>query len=244
MTPRRGRSGFTLLEVVLAVSLALGLLVAMFGFYRHTTRVESAVTEEVERVGAVRAVMRLLTRELRSAFVVRFLGQGLDGAGDRIQLASLTLPSGAVWIEQGMTETSPLPPEHDVQIVGYRLRYVENEEGDLVVAGLERTCQRVLTLRVAEEGEEEEIEVMLVTPHIAFLRLRYWDGSAWAEAWQGNDLPGAVEITLGYRPLPEDTEPEEYPYETHRRVVAIPSAAKDQQGTVIRGLKGPGAFGR
>jgi len=242
MTPRRTRSGFTLLEVVLAVSLALGLLAAMFGFYRHTTRVESAVTEEVERVGAVRAVMRLLTRELRSAYVVRFLGQGLDGAGDRIQLASLTLPSGAVWIEQGVTETSPLPPQRDVQIVGYRLRYVENEEGDLVVAGLERTCQRVLTPREAEE--QEEIAVMLVTPCIKFIRLRYWDGAAWAEVWQGNDLPRAVEIVLGHRPLPEDTEPEEYPYETYRRVVAIPSAARDQQGTVIRGLEGAGAFGR
>ncbi len=242
MTPRRNRAGFTLLEVVLAVSVALGLLTAMFGFYRHTTRVESAVTDEVERVGAVRAVMRLLTRELRSAYVVRFLGQGLEGAGGQIRLASLTLPTGAVWIEQGVTETSPLPPQHDVQIVGYRLRYVENEEGDLIVAGLERTCQRILTPREAEEAEE--IAVMLVTPHIKFLRLRYWDGSAWTETWQGNDLPGAVEIVLGYRPRPEDTEPEEYPYETHRRVVAIPSAATAGEGTVIRGLEGPGAFGR
>jgi len=237
----RPRPGFTLLEVVLAVGLTLGLLVAMFGFYRHTIRVKTVVTTEVERVSAVRAVMQMLTRELRSAFVVRFLGQGLDGAVGRIRVASVTVPSGAVWIEQGVTETSPLPPQHDVQIVGYRLRYVETEEGDLVVVGLQRSCQTVLTARETEEGKE--IDVALVTPHVRFLRLRYWGGAAWDESWQGNDLPSAVEIVLGFDPLPEDVEPADYPYTTYRRVVAIPAADRGQEGTVIRGLERAGGMG-
>jgi type II secretory pathway component PulJ len=241
MIPRRTRPGFTLLEVVLAVTLALGLLTAMFAFYRHTTRVRTAVTDEVERVAAVRAVMRLLTRELRSAFTVRFLGQGLDGAAGSVRLATITLPSGAVWIEQSVTEESRLPPERDVQIVGYRLRYAETEEGDIIVVGLERSCQRILTPREAEEGNQ--IEVSLLTPYVRFLNLQYWNGSAWTVAWQGDDLPQAVQIVLGHQPLPEDVEPEEYPYPTYRRVVTIPAAARGRSGTVIRGLEGAGGMG-
>ncbi len=67
MTTRRAKRAFSLLEVVLAVSLALGLLAAMFGFSQHAVRVRAAVEEEVERVAAFRSVMRLLTEELRSA---------------------------------------------------------------------------------------------------------------------------------------------------------------------------------
>jgi len=241
MTVHRSRPGFTLLEVVLAVGLTLVLLAGLFRFYDHTTRVKTLVTTDVERVSAVRAVMELLTRELRSAQVVRFLAQGVDGAAERLRLATATLPSGAVWIEQGMTETSTLPPEHDVQIVGYRLRYVETEDGDLVVVGLERSCQRLLTARETEEGRQ--IDVALLTPHVRFLRLRYWDGAAWAETWQGDDLPAAVEIVLGFEPLPEDMEAEDYPYTTYRRVVAVPAAAREQEGTVIRGLGETGGMG-
>jgi len=242
MTARHRCRGFSLIEVVLAVTLTVGLLTTMFGFYRHATRVQTLVTTEVERVGAVRAVMQLVTRELRSAFVVRFFGQGLAGSSTSLRVASVTLPSGAVWVEQGISETSRVPPQRDVQMVGYRLRYVEDEEGELVVAGLERTCQTVLTAREADEGQE--IAVMLVTPHVRFLRLRYWDGSAWAESWSGDDLPQAVEIVLGYKPLPEDVEPAEYPYPTHRRVVTIPGAVRSQEGTVIRGLEDMGGTGR
>ena len=240
MTAPRARPGFTLLEVVLAVGLTLGLVIGLFRFYDHATRVKSIVTAEVEQVSAVRSVMQLLTGELRSAHVVRFLGQGIDGGAGRIRMATAVLPSGAVWIEQGMTETSPLPPQHDVRIVGYRLRYVETEEGDLVVAGLERTCQTLLTARETEEGRQ--IDVDLLTPHIRFLRLRYWDGTAWAESWQANDLPAAVEVVLGFEPLPEDVDPVDYPYPTYRRVVAVPAAAGEREGTVIRGFDESGGM--
>ncbi len=240
MTARRARPGFTLLEVVLAVTLTVGLLIGLFRFYGHATRVKTLVTAEMEQVSAVRAVMELLTKELRSAHVVRTFGQGIDGAAGRIRVATATLPSGAVWIEQGMTETSPLPPQHDIRVVGYRLRYVETEDGDLVVAGLERTCQTLLTARETEEGRQ--IDVDLLTPHIRFLRLRYWDGTAWTESWQAGDLPAAVEIVLGFEPLPEGVEPVDYPYPTYRRVVAVPAAAGEREGAVIRGLDESGGM--
>jgi len=236
--------GFTLFEVVLAVSLALVLMVAMLTFYRQAADVRAAVVEEAELIGAERAVMDLVTEQLRGAFVYRFLGQGLDGALTEARFPTVTLPSRSVWLVQGATETEPIPPERDLQIVGYRVRYVEDDYGDLVAVGLERTCQKVLTPRVAEEaeeGEQGEIEASLLTPRIRFIRFQYWDGSAWLAQWSGGDLPQAVEIVLGAEPLPEEVEDAfEYPYPTFRRVVFIPAAARGQGGPMVRGLSGMG----
>lgn len=234
MTRPAGKPAFTLLEVSLAVTLALVLLVAMLTFYKQTTDVRAAVIEEAELVGAERAVMDLLTQELQAAFVYEFLGQGLEGAVDRMNFTSLTVPGGGVWLSKKITEAAEVPPERDLVLVGYRLRVSEDESGRPRVDGLERTCQRTLTARQAEEGQE--IEAILLTSRIRFLRLGYWDGSAWVASWSGGDLPQAVEIVLGEEPLPERVEPAEYPYPTFRRVVYVPSAAQDRGATVIRGL--------
>jgi hypothetical protein len=57
---------------------------------------------------------------------------------------------------------------------------------------------------------------------VRFAHFRYWDGTAWLEAWDSPDLPPAVEVSLGFDPLPEGDLPEAYPYEVFRRVIALP----------------------
>jgi len=244
VTRRRPSRGFTLFEVVLAVSLTLVLMVAMLTFYRQAADVRAAVVEEAELISAERAAMDLMTEQLRGAFVFRFLGQGLDGSPTQVRFAAVTLPSRSTWLVQGVMEVEEIPPERDLEIVAYRVRYVEDEYGDMVAVGLERTCQKILTPRIAEEaeeGEDTEIQATLLTPRIKFVRFQFWDGSAWLESWSGGDLPQAVEIVLGAEPLPEDIEdPFEYPYPTFRRVVFIPAAAQGPSGPVIRGLGGMG----
>jgi prepilin-type N-terminal cleavage/methylation domain-containing protein len=228
MSRRSAKPGFTLLEVVLAVTLALMLMAAMLTFYKQAADVRAAALDDVRLMSAERAVMDLATQELRSAFVYRFLGFGLEGSASEMRLVTVTFPSGGMWIAQKMTDVDKLPREAGMQIVGYRLRYSEDEEGRPVVDGLERTCQRTPTARISEQGKE--IEAALLAPDIKFLRLRYWDGSAWVEAWGGGGLPQAVEIVLGREPLPTNVEPSQYPYPTFRRVVALPAAPRSSPG--------------
>ena len=232
-------AGFTLLEVVLAVTLALGLMAAMLTFYKQATDVRAAVLDDVRAVGAERAVMNRLTRELRAAFVYRFLNLGCEGGTSEMRFMTVTFPSGAMWLEQKVTDTDQLPREGDMMLIGYRLRYSEDEDGRPQVDGIERTCQRTPTARVSEEGCE--IEALLVSPDIKFLRLRYWDGAAWIESWGGGGLPVAVEIVLGREPLPERVEPAEYPYPTFRRVVAIPAAPRSVPGAPAKSGEESGA---
>jgi type II secretory pathway component PulJ len=229
----RARAGFTLLEIVLAVALALALVAAMLTFYQQAAQVRASLSQEVDKTGAERAVMNLLTSELRSAWACREIGLGLEGGPDQMRLVTTCLPGATAWVVTTATETPP-PAERDIQVVGWRLRIVEDEDGRPVIVGIERTCQKNVTARVAEEGKE--IQTLLVTPRFKFIRFRYWDGNTWLESWGGGDLPGAVEIVLGEEPLPEGVEPMDYPFPIFRRVVYVPAGAKASGGTIVRGL--------
>jgi type II secretory pathway component PulJ len=230
---RRARPGFTLLEIVMAVALALALVAAMLTFYQQVVQVRASLREEIDKTGAVRAVMNLVTTELRCGRACREIGLGLEGALDQMRLVTTCLPGATAWIVTTTTETPPAA-ERDIQIVGWRLRIVEGEDGQPVIMGIERTCQKNVTARVAEEGKE--IQTLLVSSRFKFIRFRYWDGNAWLESWGGGDLPGAVEIVLGEEPLPEGAAPIDYPYPIFRRVVYVPAGVKTSGGAIVRGM--------
>ena len=229
----RARPGFTLLEIVLAVALTLALVAAMLTFYQQAVQVRASLSHEIDKTSAERAVMNLLTSELRCARPCREISMGMEGAPDQVRMVTTCLPGATAWIVTTVTETPP-PAERDIQIIGWRLRIVEDEDGQPVIMGIERTCQKNITARVAEEGKE--IQTLLVSPRLKFIRFRYWDGNAWQESWSGGDLPGAVEIVLGEQPLPDGVEPVDYPYPIFRRVVYVPGGAKATGGTIVRGL--------
>jgi hypothetical protein len=223
------------MEVVLAVTLALALVVAMFMFYKQVADIRANVASEVDLVAGERAVMDIATAELRAAAPRPPSGVGFQGGVDAVRFASTTLPGPGAWLVRSATDGRIGAGECGVQIIGYRLRVSEDADGQPVVEGVERTCQRLPTASTAEEGKE--ITVGLLAPGLKFLRLRYWDGTVWLESWGRGELPAAVEIVLGERPLPEGVEPLDYPYPTFRRVVALPGAAPAAPaGNIIRGL--------
>ena len=230
MRRHRFQSALTLLEVILAVSLTVALMGSVLWFYHHAVSGRSAVLREVEIATAQRVIMDRITGELRGARVSRFLSLGVEGQADEIAFLTVRLPGPAVWAEVGRTEDPP-PPEHDVQLVGYRLRTQQDDSGAVQIDGLERTVQKAPTARQVEE--EEGIEALLLSQDIKFIAFRYWDGSAWADSWGGGDIPSAVEVSLGIEPLPENTDPLEYPFGTFRRVVYMQAGGRPLTGGVI-----------
>jgi type II secretion system protein J len=228
----RGRTGFTLLEVVLAISLTLALMAGVIGMYVYATGIRRTLSADARLVAAQRRVMEQLTAELRSAIVHPFTRTGLSGDARQVRLVTASLPSPAVWIEADATEPTATG-EQDMQLVGYRLAEEENESGEWVVRGLERTVQKTLAAPTAEEGEE--IRVRLLSPDVKFLALRYYREGEWLDSWGGGDLPLAVEIRLGAQPLPEDLAPADYPFQTFRRVVYLPGAG-GRRDAGVRGL--------
>jgi prepilin-type N-terminal cleavage/methylation domain-containing protein len=237
MSPRSSRRGFTLLEVLLAVALTLSLLGALLGFYKEVADVRAAVGAEADLVGAERTLMDLMTAELRAATPYPQMSLALTGSTGDVRFVTTALPTADAWRVANVTEGPVAPSGMDRQVVGYRLRVSQDDQGKPVIDGIERTCQRMVTLKVVDE--EKDVRATLVTASLKFLRLRYWNGTAWADTWGGQDLPAAVEIVMGEQPLPEGGDPTEYPalYDTFRRVVCLPAGVKPATGgTIILGL--------
>src|SRR5439155_8813829 len=60
--------GFTLVEVILAIGIAIGILMVALYLHSQATNLRAQLLRESERIAAMRLVMERLTSELRNAF--------------------------------------------------------------------------------------------------------------------------------------------------------------------------------
>ena len=223
--------GFTLLEVLLAVSLMIMLSAGIYAFYGYTLGSREQIDTESQSIFAQRRIMDLLAGEIQSTRTY------MKGAGDTVSFMRTAVPGKAVFETQNITDApsiasdktgpSPFDPQYDIQLISYRLNHYDDENGVEQIGGLERTCLRTVKAKVAEEGSN--VEVTFLTEHVKFIRLQYWDGSEWQDSSLGTNLPQAIRISLGTEPLAEDTAAEDYHFETVSRIVTIPSGASRTQ---------------
>jgi len=218
----RNAPALTLIEVILAIALSAIVLGGAMAFYRHTLMARRTIEEQVRTTEATRRAMDLMTNELRTALAYPSLGIGIEGQWDRIQFVATSLPGPEAW-DLSEREKVPIEPSYDLRLVGYGLQVIKDEQtGELVTEGLTRTMQKVLTTKVAEEGTD--VTSVLLSPYVKFVSFRYWQDGEWLDSWGGGDLPRAVEIVMGFQPLPEGVEVKDYPGRTLKRVVYLPGA--------------------
>lgn len=217
--------GFTLLEVILAIVIAVGILVVVLHFYHQAANLRAQLLQEAERVAAVRMVMDRLTADLRAACSPAFSLEGFSGRSASLRFVKTDAPAR---VARQAARSAGLLPTSDLRRVQYGLAAAA-EGTNLVTTGLTRTDQPLVEPRAAptsaisratEEGEEPRGPAPL-TDAVRFLRFRYWDGTNWRESWNSFQLPRGVEVSLGSEPLPEKTLPEDYPYELYRRVIHL-----------------------
>jgi type II secretory pathway component PulJ len=239
------RPAFTLIEVVLAISMILALVLTLFAFYRDAMDIRRSVTDEADLLAAERNFMDGLTNELRTALAYPGLNIGMRGSNGQINFISSAVPGKAVWSAQDPMGPPPTP-EQDLQLLTYRLRVDANTD-PVTILGLERLCQKTLSPLTSGAGQQ----VRLVSSRIQFLNFRYFDGTAWQDSWSPGQAPAAadpnsgpasplpmgVEIILGTEPIPDEMDLEQYllNYPTLRREVFVPAGAKPLGGTVVQG---------
>ena len=100
-------SGFTLLEVILAVTIAIGIMTVALYFYQQSSTLRKQALEEMERIAAVRLVMDRLGMELRCAVNGSKLLPGLSGTSSSIEFTRLEPPVKGSLITNAMGQTSP-----------------------------------------------------------------------------------------------------------------------------------------
>jgi len=152
MRRRPFHRGFTLLEVLLGLTLAVVVVAGAFAFYRRALEVRELVIQDVEVAGAERAIMDHLTAELRAAQVDAFVSPGMQGTASQIKFGTVVVPGPPAWAVVNATDT-PVTPERDLQVVTYELRPTVDDQGNPVlddqgnplIDGIERMCQTLVS---------------------------------------------------------------------------------------------------
>lgn len=243
MRPHPGHSrragAFTLIEVVLAIVIAVGLLSGVLLFYRQAATLRGEVLRQTDELSAVRLVMDRISSELRT--IPASAGPGvhlLHGDAQSLRLLRTGVPARAPW--RGGALGRAAIAEADLVEVLYRSVADTNEAGiyreeHAFTPGIAVSTNLVAEVEApATNSVNASTAAPPLTEEIRYLRFRYWDGSRWTDTWERVPPPLGVEVTLGIEPLPEDvlqpdatsgaSTPEEYPYEVFRRVIAIPAA--------------------
>ncbi len=212
------RAGFTLLEVLLALSLMVMTLSAVLIFYGEMLGARRQGTQMAQSAQLDRVILAQLTREIRQARRIqefrRLDEEGEKGLGGKllgIELWTYEVPSREHMKERPISESN-VPAEYDLRHVQYyliRADNLEDDDGNPRVFGLARKENKLRNRPVVVEGEEGDDPVELIAPEIKYLEFRYFDGAQWTSRWENADnasLPQAVRVTIGRKPVPEDDE--------------------------------------
>ncbi|MFP4104928.1 MAG: hypothetical protein ACLFVU_02465 [Phycisphaerae bacterium] len=221
----------TLLEVVMAIAILTAMMSLLFYLYRQTVRVRQMAMDRGEALRHRRLVMDRIAGDLRTTLPQPLFESDLARDESEIQLVVARLPGPAVWARamQSETDAGQIPPEHDLQIIGYKTLVCEDTG---LSCGIVRTQQKLVLSQAAEVGVDIREEV--ITTEYRFLRFSYWNGTDWSPQWQESGLPMAVRVQLGKEPIPEDVSPEEYPYPLVQREIFVPGGSGSMNSSVYR----------
>lgn len=212
--------GFTLVEVILAISLAIAILVVAMSFYQQASELRRQIVEVSERVSTVRLLMDRLTTDLRAARSHDW--EGFNGDSTSLRFVKSELIPPAAW-KRAQSAT-------DLRVVSYGVA-TGLDGTNTMVTGISRTEVAALELRQARSHGAAPAEMSAttnavpeepLTDVIRFVHYRFWDGMAWVDSWADVVPPRAVEVSFGLEPQPDDALPDEYPFEVFRRIVALP----------------------
>jgi type II secretory pathway pseudopilin PulG len=145
-----GTAAFSLLEVLLAILIAVGLMLAVLYFYRQAADLRVQALKASERIRETRLVMQRLTGELRQLFhhkaVIAF-----QGDSNSVQFVTARLPDRSSWAGEELGRSTR--PESGLVIVRYL-------GGPMSTNGLFRSAQPLVSLRdPLDVGVESESEV-------------------------------------------------------------------------------------
>ena len=197
--PPRFEGGFTMVEVLLAVSLVAMMATLVFGSLYVTTSAIDTARANSANEQVVRSTLRVMTDEL-SVGVTRTTGpwMGLNGQQDGRPADSVAFLTMGQF--RGAESTK------DTELV----RIVYTREGDRLLRFVRRNLYGLT---------DESVEQVELATKVKAFNVRYYDGRSllWVDEWDGRGRSGApkallIELTL----LQENAEPQ-----TVRQWVAV-----------------------
>jgi len=184
---RRTRQGFTLLEVIVSITVASLTLAAGFAALSFVQERADA-TEEASRTAISGAAQRTtLVEWLENARVFAPIGElltgplpnfaGMPSEDPDVELDRLRMPT---------TARTPLGSGASVVTL-----YIDDDP---------LTPERGLVAEFTGSNATQQPQRMELVPQAGWMRIRYLpdaDDAEWVDSWSGNFLPRGIEITLG-----------------------------------------------
>ena len=181
--PRRSEAGFTLVEVLLAVSLVAMMATLVFGSLYVTTSAIDAARASSANEQIVRSTLRVMIDEL-SVGVSSTTGpwMGINGQQDGQPADSVAFLTMGQF--RGAESTK------DTELV----RIVYTREGDRLLRFVRRNLYGLT---------DESVEQVELATKVKGFNVRYYDGKSrlWVDEWDGRGQPGTpkallIELTL------------------------------------------------
>mgnify|MGYP000990974957 CR=1 FL=1 len=211
-------SGFTLLEVLLVITLLFFLSLTTFQSVRNTMNAKEDIDYRTEVVQMQRAVFALLERDLRLAFhhvAEDFIWEAPppdpNNPPDPTQPTPTKPPAITVFRGKGAEiffstkshqRMSADSPENEQHFVTYQIH-----DNALVRAESKRA------IAVADREDAERLKKVVLLNKISKLAFKFYDpkGERWTDEWDTESadtrdvLPMAVEVEMEYTPDVEET---------------------------------------
>ncbi|MBQ1784082.1 MAG: type II secretion system minor pseudopilin GspJ [Gammaproteobacteria bacterium] len=180
----RSRSGFTLLEFLIAAAIFALISVAAFGLLSQIQTSDDISRSAGDQLHRLQRTMTILERDSMQ-MVQRQVRLGEETPtnqwlrADEGMLESEAM--GIAFMRTGWRNPQARLPRAEVQGVGYRLR-----EGKL---------ERLTTL-YPDVAANSEPRVTTLMEGLRGFKLRFWTSGKWQEQWLDDGLPQALEVTL------------------------------------------------
>ena len=265
--PKKIKNAFTLLETLLAVVIATGLLSTAMYFYQQSGKFRNDLILENEKIASARLIINNMSSELRSTLTHPRLKVGFKGGSNWVEFLKTSTPSPSSWMSS--TEAaSPRYPETGYRLIRYELAMrnmigdtLDNQANRIMIENLnlnenspnneednsitikqgdaiDRIERRLLTGKInTNTTATVKIEPVRITDQLKYMQFRYLNNGLWSYQWPGPSPPQGIEISLGIEPLSSTNLLEEYTNHVFRRIIRIPTTAPQTQINLTNKLK-------
>lgn len=223
---RRRRSGYTLLEMTLALAIALVILGAVYEFLNRQIALSEVGREIVEESSLARVILDRMASDIVSSlggidpqqlpdissdptealleaetFAPQF-NTGLEGSNSVIIVSASRVPRELLASDKRMLSSDSLPKVSDLRRISYW--YVEDgNQSGLARQELTGVTSSEINVQPPDVGDPSEF---IVAPEVRGLTFEYFDGLNWQSVWDGSAMatdgvtpvgpPSAVRVTL------------------------------------------------
>ncbi len=181
---KTGQKGFTLLEVLVAISIFSVVSLASFTIFDTVLRGDENSKVRSERQNELQRAFLLMERDFLQIAKRSMRISGEAPSKNFLQTSDdsfLADEQAIAFVRSGWTNPGLLLPRSDMQNVAYRV--------------VDETLERLhFNFVDAVVGQEPRVRPLIT--QVTSLAFEYYDGTKWQKKWSGNTLPLAIAIEI------------------------------------------------